>query len=63
MTTNKAELMKAVAPWESKLQEGPFLSGPAFCLADAVAVADLRAAFEKVWPASWNCDLLSQTPL
>lgn len=52
MATNKAELMKAVAAWESKLQERPFLSGSAFSLADAVAVADLRGAFEKVWSAS-----------
>jgi glutathione S-transferase len=48
MATNKRALIDALAPWEQALQEHPFLAGSRLSLADLVAMADLRTAFEKV---------------
>lgn len=52
MESNKADLISALGAWEAKLSEHEFLAGSALSLADMVAVADVRPAFEKVRLAS-----------
>lgn len=48
MSKNKAALLEALVPLEQALSSKAYLGGSQFSLADVVAIADLRAAFETV---------------
>lgn len=48
MSKNKAALLEALVPLEQALSSKAYLGGSQFSLADVVAMADLRAAFETV---------------
>ena len=63
LAKNKQALLDALQPWEERLSSQPHLAGTAVSVADLIAMADVRAAFEKVLLPARLPDALQLVPV